>query len=103
MNLQTMLMVSSNTSELRADLHRYIDLLDDKFIAVAHSMFGAYMEQQENDPIIGYSVEGVPMHASVARREFKARVEAAGRGEYITLDELKKESEKWLKGKEDKE
>jgi hypothetical protein len=40
------------------------------------------------------------MHASVARREFKARVEAADRGEYITLDELKKESEKWLKGKE---
>ena len=84
---------------MRSDLHRYVDQLDDKFVAIVHSMLETYIEQQEEDPIIGYSVEGVPMFASVAKREFKARLDAVDRGEFITLDELKKESKTWLKGK----
>jgi hypothetical protein len=89
-----------NTAELRADLHRYIDELDDKFIAVVHSMFDTYVEQQKEDPIIGYNVEGEPIYASVAKREYKARLEAAERGDFTTLDELKEESLKWLKGQD---
>jgi orotate phosphoribosyltransferase-like protein len=92
-------MISSNAAELRADLHRHIDRLDDKFISIVHAMVDAYLEQQEDDPIIGYSVDGIPMYASVAKREFKARLEAVDRGEFITLEELEKESETWLKGK----
>ena len=96
-------MTSSNTSELRADLHRYIEQLDDKFVAIVHSMFDTYIKQQEEDPIIGYSVEGVPMYASVAKREFKARMDAADRGEFITLEELIKESGTWLREAESTE
>lgn len=96
-----MFMVSLNILELCVDLYWYIDLLDDKFIVVVYFMFGVYMEQQENDLIIGYSVEGVFMYVSVARREFKVCVEVVDRGEYIIFDEFKKELEKWLKGKED--
>ena len=91
-------MTSSNTAEMKADLHRYIDALDDKFIAIVHAMVDAYMAQQEEDPIIGYDIQGNPMFASVAKREFKARLEAIDRGEYLTLEELKKDSETWLKG-----
>lgn len=95
-------MASTNTAELRADLHRYIEKLDDKFVAIAHSMLSAYMEQHhEEDAIIGYSVEGAPMYASVAKREFKARLEAMDRGEYITLEELIKDSGTWLKTETD--
>lgn len=101
MELELEIMVSNNTAELRADLHRYIDQIDDKFIAIAHSMFSAYVEQQEDDPIIGYSVDGEPMYASVAKREFRARLEAVDRGEYITLEELIKESATWIQEKED--
>jgi hypothetical protein len=89
-------MISSNTTELRSDLHRYVDRLDDKFLAIVHSMVDAYIEQQNDDPIIGYSVEGVPMYASVAKREYKARVEAVDRGEFITFEDLVKESSTWL-------
>ena len=96
---QTTVMVASrNTAEMRSDLHRYVDSLDDKFVAIVHAMMATYMEQQKDDPIIGYSVDGVPMFASVAKREFKARLDAVDRGEFITLEELKKESETWLKG-----
>lgn len=92
------MVASRNAAEMRSDLHRYVDQLDDKFVAIVHSMVGTYIEQQEDDPIIGYSVDGVPMYASVAKREFKARLDAVDRGEFITLEELKKESETWLKG-----
>lgn len=92
--------MSSNAAEMKADLHRYIDMLDDKFVAIVYAMVGAYMEQQEDDPIIGYDIDGNPMFASVAKREFKARLNAVDRGEYITLEELEKESETWLKGTE---
>lgn len=93
-------MASSTTAEMKADLHRYIDLLDDKFVAIVHAMVDAYIEQQGDDPIIGYDIEGNPIFASVAKREFKARLDAVDRGEYITLEDLKKESETWLKGTE---
>ncbi|MCO6476280.1 MAG: hypothetical protein J5I94_06650 [Phaeodactylibacter sp.] len=90
-------MPSFNAAEMKADLHRYIDLLDDKFVAIVHAMVGTYIEQQGDDPIIGYDIEGNPIFASVAKREFKARLDAIDRGEYITLEELKKESESWLR------
>ncbi len=100
MTLNTRLMTSSNAAEMKADLHRYIDLLDDKFVAIVHAMMDTYIEQQSEDPIIGYDIDGNPMFASVAKREFKARLDAVDRGEYITLEELEKESETWLKSTE---
>lgn len=66
------------------------------FLATADT----YIEQQGDDPIIGYDIEGNPIFASVAKREFKARLDAVDRGDYITLEDLKKESETWLKGTE---
>jgi len=89
-------MSSHNTAEMKADLHRYVDQLDDKFVVIVHSMVTAYIEQQGEDTIIGYDIEGNPLFASVAKREFKARLEAIDRGEYITLEDLEKESETWL-------
>ncbi|MEN0004712.1 MAG: hypothetical protein AAF798_11230 [Bacteroidota bacterium] len=91
-------MMSLNAAELRSNLHRQIDELDDKFIAVIYSMVDTYLEQQKNDPIIGYRVDGTPIYASVARKEYKARLDAVEKGEYITIEELEKESTTWLKG-----
>ncbi len=89
--------MTNQTSELRADLHRYIDLLDDKFIAVVHAMVDTYIEQHKDDPIIGYDINGKPMHASEAKAEFKRRNQAIDDGDFITIEQLKKESKKWLK------
>ena len=86
-----------SSAELRSELHEYIDRLDDQFVAVVHSMLDTYIKQQEGDPIVGYDGEGNPIHASVAKEEYKARLEAVDRGEYVTLEELKKQSRTWLK------
>jgi hypothetical protein len=52
---------------------------------------------EEEDPIIGYTVDGKPKRASEMEEQLRKEVEAAKRGEYITLEELNEKSEEWLK------
>jgi hypothetical protein len=57
-------------------------------------MLDTYLKEQE-DPIIGYEIDGTPVRASVARQQLLAEVEAAEKGDYITLEDFKKEVETW--------
>jgi len=96
MELQLKQMLMSAV-EIRADLIERITNMDERFLQAMHQIAVAY-DSRDIDPIIGYSVQGDPMYASVAKEEFKRRFEAVDEGEFITLEELKKESETWLKG-----
>ena len=90
-----------STVEIRAEINSLLDKVQDQnesFLKVVHSMLSSYIK--DHDPVIGYSVSGEPMYASVAKEEFKARYDAIDQGDYITLEELKKESETWLQGTE---
>jgi len=83
--------------EIRTEIDQLLNKIqsnNESFLKVVHSMLTTYV--QEQDPVIGYNAAGKPMYASVAKEEFKARHEAVDRGEFITLEELKKESETWL-------
>jgi len=51
----------------------------------------------DGDVIIGYDVDGNPKLASVMKEKYRADLEAVKRGEYITLEELEKESAEWIK------
>lgn len=56
------------------------------------------INELSEDPIIGYSQTGDPMYASTAREAYQKRYEAVEQGSFITLEDLKKESQTWLKG-----
>lgn len=85
-----------STAEKRATLRQKMDELDDKFIEAIYAIVAAYEEKEEEDPIIGYDVtDGSPVRASVAKEQFAADLEAVKRGEYITVEDLEKESETW--------
>ena len=86
-----------STTQIKAEITAYLDEVDDSFLKAVHAVLAAYTQKKEADPIIGYNVDGKPMRASEAKVEFKRRLEAVERGEYITLEELKKESETWGK------
>ena len=48
------------------------------------------------DPIIGYDpVDGTPVRTSVAVKQFEKDLKAVDQGEYITIEDLEKESEEW--------
>jgi hypothetical protein len=80
--------------ELREEINRYLNQVDEGFLKVVHSMLDTYVREKD-DPIIGYEIDGTAVRASEARRQFIADIEAAKRGEYITLEDLEKESETW--------
>ena len=84
-----------STAEKKQALQKRIDQIEDeKFLNAIYVMVEAYVEE---DPIIGYDpVDGTPKHASRMQEELKQEVEAGRRGEYITLEELRKKSDQWL-------
>jgi len=57
----------------------------------------AKVEEVEDDPIVSYDVvTGTPRTASELTTILDREVEAARRGEYITLEDLRKKSDRWL-------
>ncbi len=87
-----------STIEIRTEVHQMIDEVDETLLKAIHAMLGAYQRELSEDPIIGYGPTGDPMYASTAREAYEKRYEAVEHGSFITLEDLKKESQTWLKG-----
>jgi hypothetical protein len=79
------------TSEIRKEIHDYIDQADDRFLKLVHAMSKKY----ENSLIIGYTSKGEP----ITKTELQERVKAASKrvksGDFISHEELEKEVENW--------
>lgn len=85
-----------STVEMRNDILKWVDQVDESFLSAVHAMMGTYVKKQE-DPIIGYDTgDGSPVTASAFLKEAEESLAAVDRGEYITIEELEKESESWL-------
>jgi hypothetical protein len=85
--------------EIKAEINRYLELVEDeRFLKVVHSMLDTYLKESigEDDPIIGYEVDGTPITASTFLKQAEESMAEVERGEYTTLEELEKESEEWL-------
>ncbi|PTM13830.1 MAG: hypothetical protein DA408_05065 [Bacteroidetes bacterium] len=95
MELQLKQMLMSAT-EIRAEVHQMIDEVDDNLLEAIHAMLGTYKKRQEEDPIVGYEIDGTPITVSTLEQQADEAVAQVERGEYITLEELAKESEEWL-------
>ena len=94
MNAQFKSMFMS-TIEIRSEVDSFLDKIDEKFLKVVHAMLETYVKQQE-DPIIGYDIEGNPKRASVMKKIYDEQVKnAVEKGEFITIEDLEKEMETW--------
>ena len=82
-----------STVDMRAEVHQMIDEVDNALLEAIHAMLGAYKKRQEEDPVVGYEIDGTPVKLSTLEKQADEAVE---KGEYITLEELEKESEQWL-------
>ena len=95
-----------STTDMRSEVANWLNDLDDNFLAAVHAMVGTYVakqevetqaEEAEDDPIVSYDVvTGTPRTASELTAILDKEVEAARRGEYITLEDLRKQSDQWL-------
>ncbi|MEM6318614.1 MAG: hypothetical protein AAF960_13165 [Bacteroidota bacterium] len=86
-----------NVTEIKARVHRHIDEVDEAFLNVIYAMLETYQKQQQINPVIGFDIDGNPKTANTMRKELKLEVEAAKDGVYTTIEDLKIESEEWLK------
>lgn len=90
-----------STTDIRNESHQLLDQIDNRFLAAVHALLRTYKQQaeaeKEEDPIVSYDVvTGTPRTASELTAILDKEVEAAHRGEYITLEDLRKESDQWL-------
>ena len=79
--------------EKREYIHRHLHQIDEQFINEIYQKMQAMIE--ENNPIIGYDASGIPIKRSQFITDLKEAEEQIERGEYITLEDLEKESEAW--------
>ena len=79
------------TSEIRKEIHDYIDHADERFLKLVYVMSKEY----ENTLIVGYTAKGKP----ITKIEFKNRVKAASKrvksGDFISHEEIEKEVDNW--------
>ena len=84
-----------NNTEIKSILHQRIEEADESFLKIMYAMVEAYVNEQE-DPITGYDIHGTPKRASLMREQLIDEVSCAEKGEYITVEELRKRSDEWL-------
>ncbi len=71
------------------------------FIEFLHQKYVSDEEEEElertpdGDVIIGYDIDGKPLLASVAKEEFRKRVQSMDEGNYITIEQLRQASKTW--------
>lgn len=84
-----------SATQLKEQIHSQVEKIqDESFLKVVRAMLDAYVQEQE-DPIIGYDVEGNAWSASKAKEEFQKRIEAVENGNFTTTDEIRKQMQSW--------
>lgn len=78
-------------TELRKELHRYIDHADETFLKMVHAMSREY----KKSVIVGYNTDGSPITQKDLKKRVKAASERVKAGHYTTQEEVEKEIENW--------
>ena len=78
-------------TELKEELHNYIDQADERFLKMVYAMSREYKASM----VIGYNVDGT----SITPKELAKRVTSASKrvksGKFIRQEDVEKEVEKW--------
>ncbi len=80
--------------QLKKAVHDYVDNLDNNFLQIIHSMLETHAQQ--TDPVIGYDTDGTPLRASEMKKLYEQDMKDMENGDFITLEELRKESAEWM-------
>lgn len=79
------------TIALRKEVQQYISQADERFLRMVHSLAKEY---SKSDEVVGHHI-GKPIKKSQLLADLKEAEKQIERGEYITIEDLEKESEAW--------
>lgn len=86
-------------TELRTDLLQQIEQADEKLLRVISSVLEAvkveYVAEENEAAVIGYRA-GEELTVSALKTSIAKAEDQIDRGEFLTADELEKETEEWL-------
>lgn len=77
--------------ELRDSVLEYINTADERLLKVVKAVIESY---QEND-IVAYAIDGTPLTRTTYKTELQEAKAEIGRGEYISQEDLEKDSNNW--------
>lgn len=91
-------------AQIREELHQRIDIADERLLRMVYVMTEAYLEEEEEEEdaelaqiIAKYDQSGPwkQMTEEELMADLKESIAEIRRGEYISLEDLKKEMEEW--------
>lgn len=74
--------------ELREELHKYINLADERFLKMVYAMSKEYKESM----VVGYNVDGSPITQQDVVTRVKAASSRVKAGDFLTQEEVEKEA-----------
>jgi len=88
-----------STVEMKLEIPLLLDMVDGDVVDAVFTLLKIHSAKWGDVPLIPCDMEGNPAFDSVEEmlEEYGRRVEAIRRGEFVTLEELKKESLTWRK------
>ena len=81
------------TIEKRKYIETHLDRADEVFIAEVYQKMKIMFSAEE--PVVGYEASGLPIGKDKFIADIKEAVNQIERGEFLSLEELEKESESW--------
>jgi hypothetical protein len=82
-----------NTIEKRKYIENHLDRVDEVFITEVYQKMKTIISAEE--PIVGYEASGSPITKNHFIADTKEAVTQIERGEFLSLEDLEKESESW--------
>ncbi len=89
-----------STVEMKAEISYLLEQVEDNFVEAIHTLLKTHTARPQEDALsIPYDTKAKPQFDSVEEfvEELDRRIDAIRAGEYVTLEELKKESLTWRK------
>jgi hypothetical protein len=78
-----------NTTQIKQELHQFIDLGDERFLRLVHAVATNYKGEED------YTLSGSPMDGETYKTIIRSARERVKAGYYTTQEDLEKEIEQW--------
>jgi hypothetical protein len=87
--VEAMITEIMNTSQIRKELHKYIDKGDERFLRLVHAIATNYKSDED------FTLPGPPMDAETYKGRIRNAKERVKAGYYTTQEDLEEEMEQW--------
>jgi hypothetical protein len=95
--------ITMYAEDIKAVLHQRIEQADIRLLQIVYAMVETYIEQHSiaapDKDLAGYPVHDEPLTIAELKQKIALAEEQIDQGVYLTLEDLEKEAESWLSGK----